>query len=183
MSLGFGTSFWWVLVLEQWSNSKKSASIMSNSWSFLRMSRIILYMASGITSLHLAAPGRGPLMSRIYPKGLSGAWWALHESNCSLLALVLWPWSHLSLPFIATPGYRGLRPSHSIAPSMVFPTHGYRGATLWMPCSGDISPWRRPTLATPALGDVLSWRRFLFATPYLLATPCLGDACPWRHHT
>ena len=25
MSLGFGTSFWWVLVLEHWSNSKKSA--------------------------------------------------------------------------------------------------------------------------------------------------------------
>ena len=51
MSLGFGTSFWWVLVLEQWSNSKKSASIMSNSRWFLRMSRIILHMASGITSL------------------------------------------------------------------------------------------------------------------------------------
>jgi len=53
MSLGFGTSFWWVLVLEQWSNSKKSASIMSSSRWLLRMSRIILYMASGITSLVL----------------------------------------------------------------------------------------------------------------------------------
>jgi len=51
MSLGFGTSFWWVLVLEQWSNSKKSASIMSSTRWFLRMSRIILYMASGITSI------------------------------------------------------------------------------------------------------------------------------------
>ena len=54
MSLGFGTSFWWVLVLEQWSNSKKKASIMSSSRWFLRMSRIILYMASGITSHVLA---------------------------------------------------------------------------------------------------------------------------------
>ena len=45
------------------------------------------------------------LMSRNYPKGLSGATWALHESDCSPLALVLWPWSHLSLPFIATPGW------------------------------------------------------------------------------
>jgi len=52
MSLGFGTSFGWVLVLEQWSNAKKSASIMSSSRWFLRMSRIILYMASGITSHH-----------------------------------------------------------------------------------------------------------------------------------
>ena len=79
---------------------------------------------------------------------------------------------------IATPGCRGLRPSHSVTPSMVFPTHGYRGATLWMPRSGDISPWRRPTLATPALGDVLSWRRFLLAMPCPLATPCLGVTSP-----
>ena len=50
MSLRFGTSFWWVLVLEQWSNSKKSASIMSNSRWSLRRSRTFLYMASGITS-------------------------------------------------------------------------------------------------------------------------------------
>ena len=50
MSLGFRTSFWWVLVLEQWSNSKKSASIMSNSRWFLRRSRTFLFMASGITS-------------------------------------------------------------------------------------------------------------------------------------
>ena len=117
------------------------------------------------------------LMSRNYPKGLSGATWALHESDCSPLALLLWPWSHLSLLFISTPGYRGLRPSHGFTPSMVVPTHGYRGETLWLPCFCDILPWRRRTLATRALGNALSWRRFL------LATPCLGDVCPWRRLT
>ena len=111
------------------------------------------------------------LVSRNYPKGFSGAAWALHESDCSPLALLLWPWRHLSLFFNATPGYRGLRPSHDVTPSMVLPTQGYRGATLWLPCFCDILPWRRPTLATPTLGDVLSWRRFL------LETPRLGDAC------
>ena len=50
MSLGFGTSFWWVLVLEQWSNSKKSAYIFSSSRWFLKMSRILFYVAIGITS-------------------------------------------------------------------------------------------------------------------------------------
>ena len=58
MSLGFGTSFWWVLVLEQWSNSKKSASIMSNSRWFLRRSRTFLYEAIGITSVGLQINGR-----------------------------------------------------------------------------------------------------------------------------
>jgi len=98
------------------------------------------------------------LMGRNYPRGVSGAAWALHESGCSPLTLLLWPWSHLSLLFIATPGYRGLRPCHGVAPSMVFPTHGYRGATLWLPCFCDIWPWRRLSWATPYLGDASSRR-------------------------
>ena len=56
MSLGFGTSFWWVLVLKQWSNSKKSASIFSSSRWFLRMSRILFYVAIGIISISLMWP-------------------------------------------------------------------------------------------------------------------------------
>ena len=45
---------------------------------------------------------------------------------------------------------------------MVFPTHGYRGETLWLPCFCDIWPWRRPTWVTPWLGDAFTW-----VTPYL----------------
>ena len=37
--------------------------------------------------------------------------------------------------------------SHGVTPSMVFPTHGYRGVTLLMTC-----------LATPCLGDALCSR-------------------------
>jgi len=98
-------------------------------------------------------------MSRIYPKGLPEVAWILHESGYSLLALVLWPWSYLSLLFITVLSYRGLRPSRGVTPSMVFPTQGYREVTLSM-----------PGLATPSLGDSLAWRR------PLLATPSLGDA-------
>ena len=122
-------------------------------------------------------------MSCNYPKGFSGATWALHESDCSLLALLLWPGSHLSLLFITTPGYRGLRPPHGVTPFMVFPTHGYRGATLWLPCSCVILPWRRPILATPTrrrlilatlpLGDAPRWRCLHLALPHL------GDALRW----
>ena len=36
------------------------------------------------------------------------------------------------------PDYRDLRPSHGAAPSMVFPTHGYRGIVLWLPWLSDI---------------------------------------------
>ena len=48
----------------------------------------------------------------------------------------------------------GPEASRGVTPSMVFPTHGYRGVTLLMTC-----------LTTPYLGDAL-----------ILATPCLGDA-------
>jgi len=72
------------------------------------------------------------------------------------------------------PGYRGSRPSHGVTPSTVFPTHGYRGAALGMPCSGNILPWRRLDWAMPSLGDASSWRRLIWAT--LL----LRDASPWR---
>ena len=75
----------------------------------------------------------------------------------------------LSLPRI----YRDLRPSHGVAPSMVFPTHGYRGATLWLPYSCDILPWRRPTSATPT-------RRRLILATLPLGNVRLGDACTWR---
>ena len=86
------------------------------------------------------------------------------------------------------------RSLNGVTPSMVFPTHGYRGATLWMPYSGDILPLWRPTLATPWLGDAFSRQRLIWATLPLgdaspwsclhLAPPHLGDALcwlwPWR---
>ena len=42
----------------------------------------------------------------------------------------------LTLPLVVG----ALRLSHGVTPSMVFPTHGYRGATLRLPCSYDILP-------------------------------------------
>ena len=56
---------------------------------------------------------------------------------------------------------QGLGPSHGVAPSMVFPTHGYRGAVLWSPCpcaipSGDALVGRRLHLF-----DALPWRRLV----------------------
>ena len=49
---------------------------------------------------------------------------------------------------------RGLRPSHGVAPSMVFPTHECRGVALWSPCFCVIPSWRRPAR-----------RRLILATP------------------
>ena len=60
---------------------------------------------------------------------------------------------------------QGLGPSHGVAPSMVFPTHGYRGAALWSPCPCVIPSWRRPISATPYLGDAFSWRGLYLASP------------------
>ena len=48
------------------------------------------YLPSSHT-LHLATLDVTLLVSRIYPKGLSRVSWALRESDCSPLALVLWP--------------------------------------------------------------------------------------------
>ena len=104
------------------------------------------------------------LLSRICPKGVSGAVGVLHESGCPTLVLSLWPWSPLFLPLIAAPGYRDLRPSHGVAPSMVFPTHGYRGTTLWLPCFSTV--WSGDTLVGRRLhlGDALPWRRLFLVT-------------------
>ena len=44
---------------------------------------------------------------------------------------------------------------------MVFPTHGYRGATLRLPCFCDILPWRRPAWAMLALGVASPGRRLM----------------------
>ena len=44
---------------------------------------------------------------------------------------------------------QGLGPSHGVAPSMVFPTHGYRGAALWSPCPCAIPSWRHPVGRPP----------------------------------
>ena len=129
----------------------------------IRDSTLRAYLPSSRT-LHPATLGVTFLSSRIYPKGVSGAAGVLHESGCPTLVLSLWPWSHLFLLFIAAPGYRDLRPSHGVAPSTVFPTHGYRGTTLWLPCfstvwSGDALVGRRLHL-----GDALPWRRLFLVT-------------------
>ena len=133
---------------------------------FESVSAFLLYSAPG-------CPGRDFPLESYLPTGVSGAGGALHESGCPTLVLLLWPWSHLFLLFITAPGYQDLRPSHGVAPSMVFPTHGYRGTTLWLPCfytvwSGDALVGRRLDL-----GDALPWRRFLLASLHL------GDALRW----
>ena len=66
---------------------------------------------------------------------------------------------------------RGLRPSHGVAPSMVFPTHGCRGMALWSPCFRVIPPWRHHArrhliLAILSVGDASSWRRLRLASPH-----------------
>ena len=66
---------------------------------------------------------------------------------------------------------RGLRPSHGVAPSMVFPTHGCRGVALWSPCFCVIPPWRHPA------------RRRLILVMLPLGDASFGDACAWRHPT
>jgi len=95
---------------------------------------LVTYFESISAFLSYPAPGYPLgvtfLLSRICPKGVSRATGVLHESGCPTLVLSLWPWSHLFLLFITAPDYRDLRPSHGIAPSTVFPTHGYRGTTL-----------------------------------------------------
>ena len=73
------------------------------------------------------------------------------------------PWSHLFLLFITFPSYRDLRPSHGVAPSMVFPTHGYRGTTLWLPCFYTVWPGDALVGRRLHLGDALPWRRFCLA--------------------
>ena len=71
-------------------------------------------------------PGHDPLMSRIYPKGLPEVAWILHESGCSLLALVLWPWSHLSLLFITVSELGGPEASVVSLPPWSFLPMGIR---------------------------------------------------------
>ena len=132
------------------------------------------YLPSSRTP-HPAALGVTFLLSRICPEGVSGVAGVLRESGCPTLVLSLWPWSHLFLLFIAAPGYRDLRPSHRTAPSMVFPTHGYRGTTPWLPCFSTV--WFGDALVGRRLhlGDALPWRRFL------LAMLALGVSPPRRH--
>ena len=117
-------------------------------------------------------PGHDPPSSRICPKGVSETAGVLHESGCPSLVLSLWPWSHPFLLFITAPDLRDLRPSHGVAPSMVFPTHGYRGTTLWLPCFSNV--WSGAALVGRRLhlGDALPWRRLF-----------LDDAGTWRLFT
>ena len=62
--------------------------------------------------------------------------------------------------------------SRGVTPSMVFPTHGYRGVTLLMTC-----------LATPYLGDALFRRRLVLETPYVVALlTSLYGPFVWSHH-
>ena len=61
----------------------------------------------------------------------------------------------------------GPEASRGVTPSMVFPTHGYRGVTLLMTC-----------LATPCLGDAL-----ILATPYVVALlTSFSGPFVWSHH-
>ena len=58
------------------------------------------------------------------------------------------------------------RSLRGVTPSMVFPTHGYRGAALPVACLatpylGGTLPRRRHVKATPFFGDALSWRRLV----------------------
>ena len=142
-------------------------------------------------TLHPVILGVTFLLGRICPEGVSGAAGVLRESGCPSLVLSLWPWSHLFLLFITFPRYRDLRLSQDVAPSMVFPTHGYRGTTPWLPCfytvwsgdalvrrrlyPGDALPWRRlhPGDALPWRRLVLPWRRFLLASLHL------GNTLSW----
>ena len=71
-----------------------------------------------------------------------------------------------------SPVIRGLRPSHGVNLSMVFPTHRCQGVALWSPCFCVIPPWRHPArrrliLATLPLGDPCAWRHPTWATPYV----------------
>ena len=132
--------------------------------------------------------------SRIYTKGVFGAAGALLESGCPILALSLWPWSHLFLLFITLPDYWNLRPSHGVAPSMVFPTHGYGLSYPWvwsfLPM-GMVFPTHGYGLSYPWVWSFLPMGmvfpthgyRGVIVLPlwYLtLATPWLGDASSWR---
>ena len=40
---------------------------------------------------HGSPPGRGPLMGRIWPRGLQEVVWVLHKSGYSSLVLGIWP--------------------------------------------------------------------------------------------
>jgi len=122
--------------------------------------------------LHLATLGVTLSLSRIRPKGVSGAAGVLHESGCPTLVLSLWPWSHLFLLFITIPWLSGVRGLPTASPPP------------WSFLPMGIGEWRCGHLAFESfhlgdtlLGNTLSWRCFL------LATLPLGDACPWRHPT
>ena len=106
-----------------------------------------------------------PLLGRIYPKGVAG-----RQGHFTRQVAQYWHYSMALKPPFSSLYYcslviQGLGPSHGVAPSMVFPTHGYRGAALWSPCPCVIPSWRRPISATPYLGDAFSWRGLYLASP------------------
>ena len=119
------------------------------------------------------------LMSR--PKGFSGVTWALHESDCSLLALLLWPGSHISLLFNAIPWSLGLwgfptasPPPWSFLPMGIGEQHCGCLAlvTFYL---GNALPWRRLILAKLPLGDAPPQRCLMLTlTPTLTLTLTLS---------
>ena len=67
---------------------------------------------------------------------------------------------------------QGLGPSHNVAPSMVFPTHGQLGssAVVTLPLCHSIlatPSWAAPYLGDALLGDALPGRRLTLATLYV----------------
>jgi len=64
----------------------------------------------------------------------------------------------------------GTETSRGVAPSTVFPTHGYRGVTS--------STWRRLTLAMPTPSDAYTWRRLKRSTCWLSSLGSLDGS----HH-
>jgi len=90
---------------------------------------------------HGSPPGHGPLMGRIWPRGLPKVAWVLHKSGYSSLVLGIWPWSHLSLLFITVLRYWG--------PSWCCPLHGLSYPWVSRGDTVDALTWRRLILATP----------------------------------
>jgi len=62
-------------------------------------------------------------------------------------------------------GLSDLRPPSGVAPSKVFPSHGYLGVTPSTSHLGYVLPWRRLCMVTPSLGDAFAWRRLLLVPP------------------
>ena len=122
---------------------------------FESASAFLLYFAPG-------CPGRDlPLESYLSQRRLWGGrgTYRVRLPYTGVVAMALKP--PFSPLYCCSLIIQGLGPSHGVAPSMVFPTHGYRGATLWSPCpcaipSSDALVGRRLHL-----GDALPWQRLV----------------------